>query len=37
MAAGNAAILAERESDKKETMSIKLGNLLPKQKAVLNL
>ena len=35
VAAGNAAVIVERESDKKEIMSIKLGNLLPKQKAVL--
>ena len=35
VAAGNAAVIVERESGKKKIMSIKLGNLLPKQKAVL--
>ena len=36
MAAGNAAVLAERESADK-TLSIKLGNLLPGQSATINL
>ena len=29
MAGGNSAFLAERQSEKHETMRIKLGNLLP--------
>ena len=29
VAAGNAAVMAERDSDKKESMTIKLGNLKP--------
>ena len=29
MASGHAAILAERDSEKKESMTIRLGNLLP--------
>ena len=29
IAAGKAAVLAERQSEKKESLSIKLGNLLP--------
>ena len=29
VAAGNTALIAERDMDKKETMRIKLGNLLP--------
>jgi len=29
IAAGNSAVLAERDSEKKESMTIKLGNLLP--------
>ena len=29
VASGKAAVLAERDSDKKESMSIKLGNLQP--------
>ena len=33
LASGNAAVLAERSSEKKEVMSIKLGNLLPEQVA----
>ena len=37
IAAGNAAVLAERQSDKKESMTIKLGNLQPQQDAIINL
>ena len=37
VAAGNAAVLAERKSDDKESMTIKLGNLKPLQVAVLNI
>ena len=29
MASGNAAVLAERSNKKEETLTIKLGNLLP--------
>ena len=29
MASGHAAILAERDSEKKESMTIRLGNILP--------
>jgi len=29
IASGNAAVLAERSNKKEETMTIKLGNLLP--------
>ena len=29
VAAGNAAVMAERDSDQKESMTIKLGNLKP--------
>ena len=31
VAAGNTAVLAQRDSEKKEVMSIRLGNLLPEQ------
>lgn len=30
VAAGNSAVLAERQSEKSESMTIKLGNLAPK-------
>ena len=36
IASGNAAVLAER-TKKQETMTIKLGNLLPGQEATLKL
>ena len=35
MASGNAAVMAERTSKKEETMTVKLGNLLPGQDATL--
>ena len=37
IAAGNAAVLAQRESLKQESMTIKLGNLKPKQEATLTI
>lgn len=37
VAQGNAAVLAERSSKKEETMTVKLGNLLPGQQAILKL
>lgn len=37
IAEGKSAVLAERESDKKETMTIKLGNLKPGQEAKLSI
>ena len=37
IAAGNAAVLADRQSDKKESMTVKLGNLLPQQEATLSI
>ena len=35
MASGNAAVMAERSNKKEETMTIKLGNLLPQSTATL--
>lgn len=37
MAAGNTAIIAERTTESREIMTIKLGNLLPQQVAQLQL
>ena len=37
MASGKAAVLAERESEKKESMTIRLGNILPDQTARLRI
>ena len=37
MAGGHSAVIAERQSEKHETILIKLGNLLPQQAAVLRL
>ena len=37
MAAGNAVLLAQRESLKEESMTIKLGNLKPQQEVKLTL
>ena len=35
VASGNAAVIAERSKKKEETMTLKLGNLLPGQSATL--
>lgn len=37
VASGNAAVLAERSKKKEQTMTIKLGNLLPQQSATLKI
>lgn len=37
MASGHAAVLAERDTEKKESMTIRLGNILPDQTARLRI
>ena len=37
MASGNAAVMAERSKKKEETMTVKLGNLLPHSTATLKI